>query len=160
MPLKELCSGCEKAGLGNVSSVLATGNLVFSSTKPESDIRQTLDNLVGSYGLTNTVFLRRPEHWTAVIRDNPLAAAAVERPNHLLVLFLNEPVDAGLAADLGNYDGPEHLGFAGREVYIDYCEGVGRSRLTPAFLERKLGQPGTARNWNTIAKLQQISSAL
>ena len=41
----------------------------------------------------------------------------------------------------------------GREVFIDYLDSVGRSKLTPARLERLLGQPGTARNWNTLAKL-------
>ncbi len=53
--------------------------------------------------------------------------------------------------------GPERLRGSGREIYIDYREGVARSKLSPAFLERVLQQSGTARNWNTLAKLCEAS---
>jgi uncharacterized protein (DUF1697 family) len=41
----------------------------------------------------------------------------------------------------------------GRHLYIVYPDGSGRSRLTNALLEKKLGIRGTARNWNTVLKL-------
>jgi len=41
----------------------------------------------------------------------------------------------------------------GRQAYIIYTDGIGRSRLTPAIIDAKLGQRGTARNWNTVLKL-------
>jgi uncharacterized protein (DUF1697 family) len=41
----------------------------------------------------------------------------------------------------------------GRHLYIVYPDGIGRSRLTNALLEKKLGIRGTARNWNTVLKL-------
>ncbi len=160
MPLKELVDRCQAAGFGQVSSVLATGNLVFRSAEPETKLRRTLDEIVRSYGLTNEVFLRRPDQLQTVIAGNPNATAAAERPNHLLVLFLNESVAAEAAERLCGYEGPERIEVAGREIYIDYREGVGRSKLTPVLLERTLGQPGTARNWNTVAKLLRLSSDL
>lgn len=160
MKLKDLVSSCEREGFAGVTSVLATGNLVFCSKEPEKRIGETLDKLVRSFGLTNQVFLRRPENLAAVTRGNPFADAAAERPNHLLVLFLNKPVDPAAAESIVGYSGPERSKIVGREIYIDYREGVGRSQLTPALLERKLGQPGTARNWNTIARLLKLSSDL
>jgi uncharacterized protein (DUF1697 family) len=38
-------------------------------------------------------------------------------------------------------------------VYLHYPNGSGRSKLTVAYLESKLGTRGTARNWNTVNEL-------
>ena len=45
----------------------------------------------------------------------------------------------------------------GREVYIAYPDGVGRSRLTMPMIEKKLGTRGTGRNWNTVTKLAAMT---
>jgi uncharacterized protein (DUF1697 family) len=37
-----------------------------------------------------------------------------------------------------------------------FPDGQGRSRLTPAIIERHLGT-GTARNWNTVLKLATLA---
>jgi uncharacterized protein (DUF1697 family) len=44
----------------------------------------------------------------------------------------------------------------GREVYLVYPDGIGRSRLTNAVIEKKLGARGTGRNWNTVLKLGEL----
>lgn len=88
-----------------------------------------------------------------VLALNPMPHAATARPNHLLVLFLDRAPDPDTARALLAHGGPEPVEVHGREVFIDYLDGVARSKLTPARLERLLGQPGTARNWNTVGKL-------
>ncbi|MEQ1610203.1 MAG: hypothetical protein ABL956_14730 [Hyphomonadaceae bacterium] len=42
----------------------------------------------------------------------------------------------------------------GREIYIDYGDSIGRSKL---ILPKKFCM-GTARNWNTVLKLQDMIS--
>jgi uncharacterized protein (DUF1697 family) len=37
-----------------------------------------------------------------------------------------------------------------------YPDGIGRSNLTGALIEKKLGTRGTARNWNTVLKLRNL----
>src|SRR5262252_7340844 len=49
--------------------------------------------------------------------------------------------------------GREVIRAAGRHLYIVYPDGIGRSRLTNAVIEGKLGTRGTGRNWNTVLKL-------
>ena len=53
------------------------------------------------------------------------------------------------------YHGPEQIAVTHGHAYIVYPEGMGTSKLTPALLGRHLGQ-GTARNWNTVLKLQAL----
>ncbi len=53
--------------------------------------------------------------------------------------------------------GPETIRADGRHLYIVYPDGIGRSRLTNALLEKKLGIRGTARNWNTVLKIAALA---
>jgi len=46
-----------------------------------------------------------------------------------------------------------------RCAYIVYPDGVGRSKLTTALIEKKLGTRGTARNWNTVLKLGLLTES-
>ena len=52
--------------------------------------------------------------------------------------------------------GPEVLRADGRQLYIVFPEGQGRSRLTTALIERTLRIRGTGRNWNTVLKLHAL----
>jgi uncharacterized protein (DUF1697 family) len=38
-------------------------------------------------------------------------------------------------------------------------DGIGRSRLTSALIEKKLGTRGTGRNWNTVLKLAALADS-
>jgi uncharacterized protein (DUF1697 family) len=53
--------------------------------------------------------------------------------------------------------GPEQVEARGREAYFFYPAGVGRSKLTHNLIEKTLGEIGTARNWNTVLKLQALT---
>ena len=52
--------------------------------------------------------------------------------------------------------GRERVRVAGRHAWLVYPDGVGRSKLTTAIIEAKLGARGTARNWNTVLKLRAL----
>jgi uncharacterized protein (DUF1697 family) len=54
----------------------------------------------------------------------------------------------------------EMVEMRGPEVYLYYPDGIGRSKLTSAVIEAKLDTAGTARNWNTLAKLVETGRAL
>ena len=116
----------------------------------------TLTRIIADFGLDHRVFLRRPEALQAALTLNPMPDAARARPNHLLVLFLDKAPTPPQIAALLEHGGPEAVQVHGPEVYIDDRDGIGTSKLTPAQLERLLGQPGTARNWNTIGKLVTV----
>ena len=44
-------------------------------------------------------------------------------------------------------------------VWIDFASGVARSKLTPGFIDKCIGSPSTARNWNTVLKLKELAEA-
>ncbi|PIE16042.1 MAG: hypothetical protein CSA68_04040 [Rhodobacterales bacterium] len=157
MPLRELRDRCEAAGLKNTQSLLVTGNFIFETDLLKQELQKLLNDTIRSFSLENKVILRRPSELADAARRNPFADAASDRPAKLLVLFLPEKAVPTAEAAIAERAGPERVRVSGREVYIDYREGVARSRLSPAFLERVLHQSGTARNWNTLEKLREAS---
>jgi uncharacterized protein (DUF1697 family) len=51
---------------------------------------------------------------------------------------------------------PEIIKAKGKQAYIFYPNGQGRSKLTHTMIEKRLGR-GTGRNWNTVLKLGIIA---
>ena len=78
-------------------------------------------------------------------------------PGHLIVLFLKKVPDAkDIAALQADIKGPEVIKAKGKQAYIFYPDGQGRSKLTHTMIEKRLGR-GTGRNWNTVLKLGIIA---
>ncbi len=93
-----------------------------------------------------------------MIAANPFPDAARDHPNHLLVSFHRDPVPEGLIEKIPTiYDGPERLKAIDRELYIDYPDDVGHSKLGPAMAKLKFPRLATMRNWNTVAKLRDLA---
>ena len=79
---------------------------------------------------------------------------AREDPSHLLAAPLKAEPAAGAAERLSAaIKGRERAAVVGREAYLVYPDGIGRSALTMPVVERALGVRATGRNWNTVMKL-------
>ena len=151
-----------RLGMQDVRSLLQSGNLVF-----RRDARTTaqLEGLlevaaVKRLDLETDFFVRTVDDWKAIIASNPFREEAERDPSHLLVMFLKEAPDReDLTALQKSITGREVVRAKGRHVYAVYPDGIGRSRLTTALIERKLGARGTGRNWNTVLKLGALAGA-
>lgn len=157
MSMKQLRDGCVGAGLNDARTVLATGNVLFRSSTNEADLKSLLAGVVRRHGLDNEVFVRTAQEVAAVLGRNPFPTATAERPNHVLAIFMDAEPSADGLADIRCLPGNERIEAVGRVVFIDYVDGVGRSKVTPTAIDRRLKQPGTARNMNTLGKLVDLS---
>jgi uncharacterized protein (DUF1697 family) len=54
------------------------------------------------------------------------------------------------------YTGPERLKAIGRELYLDYADNIGDSKLPQAMAKLKFPKLATTRNWNTVLKLRDL----
>jgi len=61
---------------------------------------------------------------------------------------------------LGPYMDGERAAEGAGHLYVVYPDGAGRSRLTAASIDRALSTTVTARNWNTVMKIQAALTAL
>jgi uncharacterized protein (DUF1697 family) len=149
-------------GFVDARSLLQSGNLVFrSQARTGAQLERLLEaSAAERLALQTHFFVRTANELKAVIAHNPFPEEAKRDPGHLIVVFLKaapgpKNVDALQEASTG----PEIIRARGRQVYIVYPDGMGRSRLTNALIEKKLAVRGTGRNWNTVLRLDAAFSA-
>jgi len=151
--LRDLASGL---GFAAARTILNSGNLVFAApvtttaaleSRLEAEAAARLD-------VETDVVVRTAAEWQAVIDSNPFPDAAKDDPGHLVVMALKrsaKPQD--VRALQAAITGREVVKGHGAQLYIVYPDGIGRSKLTAAVIEKAIGTRGTARNWNTVVKL-------
>jgi len=157
--LRDLAAGL---GLQDARTLLQSGNLVFRSTvSAAAKIERLLeDGAASRLGVSTDFFVRSAAEWAQVIAANPFPAEAKRDPGRLVVVVLKSaPERAAVAALRKAIAGREQVRAKGREAFITYPDGQGRSKLTTALIERHLGTRGTARNWNTVLKLAAAAAA-
>jgi uncharacterized protein (DUF1697 family) len=148
-----------RLGMTDVTTLLMSGNVVFANGKasPASLEKRLEAESARTFGFATDYFIRDASDLQAVIRNNPFPKEAAADPGHLLVVFLkDDATPAAVKALQAAVKGREIVRAKGRHAYIYYPDGVGRSKLTAALIEKHLGCRGTARNWNTVQKLAAI----
>jgi len=157
--LRDLLTGL---GLREVQSVLQSGNLVFRCNG-EGGVRleRTLEaEAKKRLSVETDFFVRSAAEWEDAVAENPFHEEARRDPARLVAVFLKEPPgSAGLKALQAAVVGREVVRGSGRQVYIVYPDGQGRSKLTNAVIEKHLRTRGTARNWNTVLRLAELIRA-
>ena len=150
----------ESLGLRGVRSYIQSGNVVFSSD--ETDTTRLQKQLEGAFeerfGFHSDVLLRTSAELLEIIQNNPFGNQPDKKREFTVVMFLAKAPD-GIApyALLKQHSGPEEVFIIGKQAYIYYTYGQGRSTLTGNVLEKKLNTVGTARNWNTILQLYDMT---
>jgi uncharacterized protein (DUF1697 family) len=151
--LRDLLAGL---GFAGARSLLQSGNLVFRcGARAAAGLERLLEaEAEKRLGLRSDCLIRSAKEWRQVVSRNPFRIEAESDPSHLVVMFLKAAVNTkDVTAVQAQMAGPEKIRGDGMEVYIVYPDGIGKSRLTNALLEKKLGIRGTARNWNTVLKI-------
>jgi uncharacterized protein (DUF1697 family) len=151
-------------GFADARSLLASGNLVFAAAGrvPASAKLEALLEAESAkrLKLETAFFVRSAAEMRAMVGRNPFPAEAKRDPGHLVAVFLKDTVDAARVDALrAAIVGRELVAGTGREIFAVYPDGIGRSKLTMALIEKKLGVRGTARNWNTVLKLEALAHA-
>jgi uncharacterized protein (DUF1697 family) len=152
LPMAVLKELCERAGCTQVRTYIASGNVVFRSTKSEARIKTALEaHLLEYAGKPVRVLVRTHAEMIAVLGANPFTKTA---PNRTLAIFLDEaPAADTIGSATGRRD--EDIALGVREIYVHYGDGMASSKL-----KVKAAEAGTARNMNTIAKLVALANEL
>jgi uncharacterized protein (DUF1697 family) len=143
-------------GYDNPRSFLQSGNLVFDapggqSSRLEARLEQEAARRLG---LRTAFFVRTAAEWRAIVARNPFVEEVGSGPARVaLMLAKRRPEPSRLAALQAAIRGREVVAGGARHLYAVYPDGFGRSRLTLAVIEKAIGSPSTARNWNTVLRL-------
>ena len=153
--LRELLEGL---GHANVETLVQSGNIVFTSRAAPKTLEQQLEEEIEKgLGVDPKVVVRTRDELAAVIEANPFPDTPNAKKN-LHVTFLSGKPDAEAVKALEATDfGDDRLSVRGREIYIAYKDGMGRSELAKQLAKAKLGVAATDRNWNTVTTLLEMA---
>jgi uncharacterized protein (DUF1697 family) len=157
MSMADLRQGCEEAGLMEVSTHVATGNVVLVSDRSAERVRKAVQAVVDHHGLGGMcdVFVRTRRQLAGVVKVNPFPDAAENHPQRVGVCFFQHR--PRWPAWVHEYAGPERIAAIGNTLIIDYGGGISASKL---MIERDTKARMTQRNWNTVVGLLRKAEAL
>ena len=154
---------CESVGGESPQTYIQSGNVVFKTK--ERNLKQLArkieDAIEKKAGFRPDVLLRTADELAATLAKNPFAKRRDLNPSKLLITFLAEEPSVAALKELAKVEtDPEEMKVSGREVYIYFLDGMGRSKFPWPRVGKILGSTGTGRNWNTANKLLEMARKL
>lgn len=148
-------------GLGHldVKTYLQTGNIIFKTNQSIElfDLAKQLEiEYEKKFELDIKVIIKTWDEIIFADKSNPIPLNSDIDDKMLHIVFLSEIPESDQIKTFMKYEGPEVKKLINDILYIYYVEGVGRSKLTLSFIEKKLNVTGTARNLNTLKALVNL----
>jgi uncharacterized protein (DUF1697 family) len=157
IPMADLRSLAADLGYSDVETHLQSGNLVFTSDTDVAGIGAALEAAISQeFGFDVPVAVRTAEQWLGYVSTVPFADAAEARPKLLHLGVAKSVLEPDAERILSEAATNERVSAGLDVIWVDYVDGVARSKLTSASLDRAAGSMVTARNWNTVLAIGEL----
>ena len=154
VPMPELVSALEKAGHSAVETYIQSGNVFFETEAPRADVERAVEEVIRArFKLTIPTIVRTAADWKKLCTGAPFQEARAARPKFLHVGLSKSKLDAKVVETLMGRATTERVEVHRDALFIDFAEGAGRSKLTPAVIDKASGSHVTLRNWNTTMEV-------
>lgn len=159
LPMADLRDLCGELGWQDVETYIQSGNVVFGAKGAPEKLEAELEKAIEErFGLDVPVIVRSASQWAGYAKSNPFEAAAREAPNRLQLLVSKRPPRPDAADRLmERAQAGEQVEAAGGALWFHFPDGVARSKLTPALIDKACGSPSTGRNWRTVVRLGEMA---
>lgn len=158
--MDELRAVFANLGFEQVSTLLASGNVLFTARESDPDqLTQPIEAaLEAAFGYRTGVLLRSQAQIRALALADPFAGIEVTPDTRLYVSFLSVPPKDDSMAGYGSPNGEFRI------VRVTPDEVCSVLTLSPdirtpdamSVLEKTFGKKITTRNWNTVEKIVQV----
>ncbi|MGW0549950.1 DUF1697 domain-containing protein [Streptomyces altiplanensis] len=162
VPMAQLRTLLTELGHRDVRTYLQSGNAVFTTDADDAGVSLAADlakAMETHFGFTVDCLVRSGAYLKAVADACPFPAAELEgRQLHVTYFSHRVGPERFAPVDPAAYL-PEEFRLGDRALYLYAPDGLGRSKLAetlarPALLK---GVTATTRNWNTVAKLVEMT---
>jgi len=153
--MAELKSVLEGLGFDEVKTILASGNVIFTSSTDKSDkLKKDMETAINKrFGFDVRVLMRTEKEIATLVKNDPFKNVKVTPKTRLYITFLSEPPKSKLKAPYKDGDFTLHEITKAHLVSI-----LGPKVSSPDvmdFLSKEFGKEITTRNWNTIIKIHK-----
>lgn len=157
IPMKELKQLLTDAGFADVRTYIQSGNLLFRSPNVESAVAEQIHRVIAdNFRLRIPVVVRTAEEWADIAERRPFQGDEADE-SRWYVTFFDRSADAS-GLDPNRSPGDRFV-IVGREAHLFLGRGAAETKLSHDWFEKQLGVTATARNWNTVQKLRELSRA-
>lgn len=156
VPMAQLRSIAADLGATDVSTYIASGNLIADVPGSPGDFDRALEQAVEAhFGFFRDVISRTPEQMRDALAAHPFE---VIEPKYSYVSFLTGTPTAAAITKAETFDvHDDRWQVIGQDLHIRYATGAGKPQMKTDSVMRALGTPGTARNLNTVKKLIELA---
>jgi len=158
--LRELYSSL---GFSSISSYIQSGNVVFDAESTNTlEVSNTISEAIRqNYKFEVPVVIRTAQEISEIYNNNPQITNLDKVDlSKLYLTFLKDEPKTPSKISFGKWQTKnEKLLISGKNIYLYYPEGYGKSKLTNNILERELAVQATSRNWRTVGKLAELSQS-
>ena len=160
VPMAELRALAAGLGWRGAQTYIQSGNLVFAADGEAAELAAALEQAIAArWGFDVPVVVSGLVDLNALLDACPFPEAAATRPQLVHVGLTGAELPDAAVEVLEPYCvGGERVAVDGAALWIDFLDGVGRSKLTPAVLERAAGGPVTSRNLKTLRAVGELAS--
>lgn len=158
LPVGPLRAALTDAGFENVATYINSGNAVVKSSLRRVKVVDRIAKICReTFGFEKAIYAPTLPEWRELIAKNPF-------PEN------TEPGNFFHAAVLGGQPEPENIkalqalaangdkfDVVGDVAYLHTPHGFSKSKLSERF-DKGIGVPNTARNWNTVLKLEALAA--
>lgn len=154
VPMGRLMDLFEALELEDITTFIASGNVIFSSKAKPHLLEQQIDrHLEGELGYPAESFVRTLAELHLILKQQAFPASQVARAHALMIGFLRNMPSADVQAGIAKLAGPtDLLAFRGRELHWLRTVQDSDPKLAKR-LEKALGAPMTVRNVNTVQRI-------
>ena len=156
LPMKDLANILEDMGYEDVKTYIQSGNVVLRSKKKKTNkaAGEISSKILNSHEFEPKVLLIEISGFKEAIENCPFRT---EHGKALHFYFLDSPpIKPDIEGLKAVKSKSEEFKLRKKIFYLFAPDGIGRSKLA-AKVERCLGVPATARNWNTVRKLMSMA---
>ncbi|MFZ1742721.1 MAG: DUF1697 domain-containing protein [Pontixanthobacter sp.] len=140
----------------DVETVVASGNVLFTHDDSPSDglAEKIAWTVREEFDIDSFVAVRTRDELAAVIAENPFSADGEDKFVHTMFLA-DDPGEFAVKSLIIDHEGRgnERIAAGTKSLHLDYTDGVGDSKLTGDFIQRRLGLSGTARNMRSMKRI-------
>ena len=154
VPMAELRAALTAAGCAGVSTILATGNVILDGDDPAAAADVVQQTVASEFGVNVRCLARTAADIDRVVEGDPFESVATNGSRYLAI-FVSDPVPD----ELLDGDSPIDLGIEGvsigdRVIYQWCPDGILEAVPVGDDLMKHTDLFVTARNWNTVLKIQ------
>lgn len=151
LPMKDLTVMIDELGCKDIQTYIQSGNVVLKSKDTIDKLSKKISKMIlEKKGFAPKVLLLEISELEKIVKNNPFKT---DDGKTLHFFFLDS---AAKSPDLEKLESVktknEKFVLKEKVFYLYAPDGIGRSKLA-SIVEKCLGVPATARNWNTVEKL-------